>query len=74
MKQSYGITKSKALHQHWTNKHGTMVPKMQFKTLDDCLGYMNKHKINKNKFHPYVCPDCGMWHIGHSNHNQKNDL
>lgn len=43
-----------------------MVPKMQFKTLYDCLGYMDKHHISKNKFHPYVCPDCGMWHIGHS--------
>lgn len=66
MSQIYGIRKSKALHQHWTNKHGKMVPKMQFKTLDNCLEYMNKHKTNKDKYHPYVCPDCGMWHIGHN--------
>ena len=71
MNQSYGLRKLKALHQHWTNKHGTMVPKMQFKTLYDCLEYMDKHKINKDKFHPYVCLDCGMWHIGHSKQNKK---
>lgn len=66
MSQSYGIRKSKALHQHWTWKGGIMKAKMQFQTLENCLEYMDKHKINKAKYHPYVCPDCGMWHIGHS--------
>lgn len=68
MSQSYGIRKSKALHQHWTWKSGIMKSKRQFKTLDDCLEYMNVHMINKDKFHLYVCPDCGLWHIGHSKH------
>ena len=72
MSQSYGIRKSKALHQHWTWKSGIMKPKRQFKTLDDCLEYMDKRRINKDKYHPYVCPDCGLWHIGHSkNSNLK---
>lgn len=65
MKKPYSVRKSGALHQHWTNKHGTMVPKVQFKTLDDALDFMDRRKINKNKYHPYVCDDCGMWHIGH---------
>ena len=43
-----------------------MKPKKQFKTLGECLEFMDKCNINKDKFHPYVCPDCGMWHIGHS--------
>lgn len=66
MSQSYGIRKSKALHQHWTWKGGIMKSKRQFKTLDDCLDFMDKRRINKDKYHPYVCPDCGLWHIGHS--------
>lgn len=66
MKAPYAIRKSKALHQHWTWKGGTMKPKAQFKTLDEALEYMDIKKINKNVFHPYVCPDCGMWHIGHN--------
>lgn len=43
-----------------------MVPKMAFKTIDEALGYMDERMINKNIFHPYICPDCGMWHIGHA--------
>jgi len=41
-----------------------MVPKMQFKTLNEVIEYMDKHNINKDIFNPYVCSDCGMWHIG----------
>ena len=66
MTTAYGIRKSKALHQHWTWKNGVMKAKLQFKTLDEVLAYMDEHKIDKNKFHPYICSDCGMWHIGHS--------
>ena len=62
----YALRKQKALHQHWTWKHGKMVPKMAFKTIDEALGYMDERRINKDIFHPYICPDCGMWHIGHS--------
>ena len=56
---------SKGLKAHWTSKSGIMVPKAQFKTLDDALEFMDKRKIDKDIYHPYVCPDCGMWHIGH---------
>lgn len=56
------------LKMHWTSKKGKMVPKAQFKTLEDALAFMDKKGINKNVYHPYVCPDCGMWHIGHSKH------
>ena len=66
MKQSYGIRKSKFIRQHWTWKGGSMKPKKQFKTLGECFEFMDNHHINKDKFHPYVCLDCGMWHIGHS--------
>lgn len=71
MNKAYGIRKSKALRQHWTWNGGAMHPKKQFKTLDDCLGYMEEHRINKDKFHPYVCPDCGMWNIGHSKKRER---
>jgi hypothetical protein len=60
----------RGLRQHWTSKHGVMVPKMQFNTLQDALSYIKDHHINNNKYHPYVCPDCGLWHIGH-NHKKK---
>ena len=43
-----------------------MKPKLQFKTIDDLLVYLAERKIDKDKFHPYICPDCGMWHIGHN--------
>lgn len=58
---------AKGLKQHWTVKHGKMVPKIQFKTLDEALEYIEKHHINSSKYHPYICHDCGQWHIGHSN-------
>ena len=64
--QSYGVRKSKALHQHWTWKGGVMKPKTQYKTLDDALKFLLKHEKLKNNYHPYICPDCGMWHIGHN--------
>jgi hypothetical protein len=48
-----------------------MVPKIQFKTLDEVLEYMEKHHINSSKYHPYICHDCGQWHIGHSNEKMK---
>ena len=38
---------AKGLKQHWTVKHGKMVPKIQFKTLDEVLSYMKKHHINE---------------------------
>lgn len=56
----------KIMHEHWTQKHGKLVAKVQFKTLDEVLDYMDKHHINKDIYHPYVCSECGMWHIGHS--------
>ena len=65
MKKPYGIRKSNALHFHWTWKHGKMIAKKQFKTLDNALAFMDKRHIDKDVFNPYVCPDCGMWHIGH---------
>lgn len=66
MKKPYAIRKAKALKQHWTTKHGKIVPKVAFKTIDEALSFMDKSNINKHVYHPYVCPDCGMWHIGHS--------
>ena len=64
-KQPYGIGKSKALHQHWTWKGGSMHAKVQFKTLDEAIEFMRKRKL-LNRYHAYVCQDCGMWHIGHN--------
>ena len=61
---------AKGLKQHWTVKHGKMVPKIQFKTLDEVLSYMKKHHINGVKYHPYICSDCGQWHIGHNKRNK----
>ena len=54
------------LHAHWTRRKGKLVPKVQFKTLEEAFEFMDKRKIDKDVYHPYVCPDCGMWHIGHS--------
>ena len=59
------MAKFKSLNNHWTNKHGVMRPKKQFDTLQDALGYMDAHNINKLIYNPYVCVDCGLWHIGH---------
>jgi len=61
----------KQLNEHWTQKRGYMKAKLQFKTLDECLNYMKEHKINMDKYHPYVCSDCGMWHIGHNKENKN---
>ena len=62
---------ARGLKQHWTVKHGKMVPKLQFKTLAEVLDYIEKHHINRSKYHPYICSDCGQWHIGHSNKRKK---
>lgn len=56
---------ARGLKQHWTVKHGKMIPKLQFKSLAEALDYMKNHHINKNIYTPYVCRDCGLWHIGH---------
>lgn len=61
--KSYGIRKSNTLHQHWTWKGGTMKPKLGFKTIDDALDYIKERNIKG--YHPYICPDCNMWHLGH---------
>lgn len=47
-----------------------MVPKMAFKTLDECLDYIKAHHI-KDIYHSYVCRECGMWHIGHSKKHKQ---
>lgn len=36
---------SRVMHEHWTNKHGKLVAKVQFRTLDDCLAFMEKKGI-----------------------------
>lgn len=59
------MARFKSLKNHWTSKRGIMVPKKQFRTIEEALEYMDKHKIDKIKYTPYVCSDCGMWHIGH---------
>lgn len=55
----------RSLNEHWTQKGGSLVAKIQFKTLEEALAFMDKRKINKDIYHPYVCSECGMWHIGH---------
>lgn len=50
---------------HWTQKNGMMVPKLQFRTLNEVLEYLDENDIDKDVYHPYVCPECGQWHIGH---------
>lgn len=64
------IIGSRRLKQHWTTKKGKMVPKIAFKTLDECLDYIKAHHI-KDIYHPYVCRECGMWHIGHSKKHKQ---
>lgn len=66
-----GLPFPKQLKQHWTLKHGKMVPKLQFKTLDEALLYIRNHHINSDKYTPYICRDCGLWHIGHSKPKKK---
>lgn len=56
---------STIMHEHWTQRGGSLVAKKQFKTLEDALAFMKLRHINKNVYHPYVCRECGMWHIGH---------
>lgn len=66
MRQIRGIRNLKQLHQHWTWKKGVMKPKVQFNTLNDALEFLAKNNFIKQKYHPYICSDCGMWHIGHN--------
>jgi hypothetical protein len=62
----YSAARLIGLKQHWTSKHGKMVPKREFKTLQEALDCIFKHHINSDKYHPYVCSECGQWHIGHN--------
>lgn len=61
------------LNEHWTQKHGRLVAKMQFRTLSECLAFMEKSGIDKDKYHPYVCGVCGAWHLGHHHKHKKNN-
>lgn len=65
MKKPYSIRKSNALHQHWTWKSGSMKQKMPFKTIGHALRYLQEHNL-LDRYHPYICQECGMWHIGHN--------
>ena len=56
---------SRSLNEHWTQRGGSLVAKVQFKTLDEALSFMDRRRVNKDVYHPYVCSECGMWHIGH---------
>ncbi len=59
------------LKQHWTSKHGKMVPKKAFSTLDEAVAFCEKHYRNKPQYHPYIGSECGAWHIGHSKPKKK---
>lgn len=60
------------MNEHWTQKGGKMVAKVQFHTIDDAIHYMEDHHINSDIYHPYVCSECGCWHIGHHKFAKKN--
>ena len=60
---------ARIMNEHWTQKGGKMVAKLQFKTLNDAIRYIEEHHINSDIYHPYVCSECGQWHIGH--HKKK---
>ena len=60
-----------AINEHWTQKKGIHVPKVAFDTLDDCLYFMERKRISKDVYHPYVCSECGQWHIGHYTNKKK---
>lgn len=55
----------RGLNQHWVRKRGGHVPKIAYKTLFDALDFLEQNPKLKNKYTPYVCSVCGMWHIGH---------
>lgn len=62
--------KSKYHRQHWTwsSRDGKQKAKMGFKTLDECLLYIERNselRQQKKELSPYICSECGMWHIGH---------
>lgn len=59
------------MNEHWTQKGDKMVAKKQFKVLDDALKYISEHHINSLVYHPYICSECGMWHIGHHKKRKK---
>jgi len=59
------------MNEHWTQKGSKMVAKKQFKVLDDALKYISEHHINSLVYHPYICSECGMWHIGHHKKRKK---
>ena len=62
---------ARIMNEHWTQKGGKMVAKLQFQTLDDTIRYMEEHHIKSDIYHPYVCSECGQWHIGHHKNAKK---
>ena len=63
VQRPYAIRNTQALHQHWTQKGGTLKPKTSFRTIDEAMDFLTRHGIKG--YHPYICPDCNMWHLGH---------
>ena len=39
--------------------------------LEKQIRYMEEHHINSDIYHPYVCGECGQWHIGHNKQKSK---
>lgn len=60
------ITVAKGLKHHRTKKHGRMVQKLPFVSLDDALEYMRQNSI-PDIYTPFRCKTCGMWHFGRNN-------
>ncbi len=63
MRQYLKIQNQKQLHEHWTKKGCILKPKKQFNTLEEANNFISENK--KKNYHPYICSDCGLWHIGH---------
>jgi len=56
-------SKFPGLKNHWTFSRGKMIPKKQFQSEDEAYLFIEENKMKG--YHPYLCRDCGMWHIGH---------
>ena len=48
--------------EHYARKNGKWKPKKKFLSEDDAHSWIKKYKMYK--YIPYVCKQCGKWHIG----------
>lgn len=54
--------------EHYCRKNGVWKPKKPFSSKEDADGWIKKYKMHG--YTPYICKECGKWHVGKKHINK----